>query len=622
MKKISLFFLSALLLTSACQDNLSDEWKEASENESFIFPFSEEDVVKGRMRIKLKEEPQGVVEVRSADGKISTGISALDAPAKTYGITRMERIFPHAGKFEERSRREGLHLWYDIWFSEDMAATRAAEEVISLEEIEIATPVLKIVSASMPVEPILYYESSIFTRSENFPFNDTHLPLQWSYNNSGTESWQEARADIRLFDMWQEYNGHPDIIVAIVDGGIALDNPDLQVNLWINPGEVDGNGIDDDGNGYIDDVYGYNFVSNSPIITPHRHGTHVAGTIGGVNNNNIGVCGIARGDGTPNSGVKLMNCQIFEHPTNSYSDIVADNIGAAIKYGADNGAVISQNSWGYAADTRTETSYIDPTHKAAIDYFVKYAGCDNKGNQLPDSPMKGGIVLFAAGNTNSSVPRIAAPADYEKVLGVAAIGPDYRKASYSNYGDYIDISAPGGLSGTAQGIYSTSIAAFNYYEYRYGTSMSCPHVAGVAALVIEKHGVGKQGFTVYQLEEILLTSAYDLDVYNTEYVGKLGYGCVDASAALRAELPKSTQPFVLESNVIYENILSFRVNTELAGNALLTIYNSIGNKVFYKNMNVRRYAISSIDISGLAAGHYTLEYECNDNKVKEKFIKY
>lgn len=620
------FFLFALLLL-ACQDEAYTEpaGKPAgkAESETSVFPFSEGEIVKGRMRIKLKEEPVGEVGVRSSGGTVTTGIRALDGSASLLRITRMARTFPPAGKFEERSRREGLHLWYDVWFAEEIAATRAVGEVALLEGIEVAVPVLKVISASLPAESTLV--KAIADRAVDFPFNDTYLSRQWSYDNPGNEPWQQVGADIRLSDVWQQYNGHPDIIVSIVDGGIALDNPDLQANIWVNPGEIAGNGVDDDENGFVDDVNGYNFVSMSGTILPQRHGTHVAGTIAATNNNRTGVCGIAGGDGTPNSGVKLMSCQIFEHPPGSYYyDLVASDqdMGVAIKYGADNGAVISQNSWGYAADTRTG-SYIDPAHKAAIDYFVKYAGCDNDGNQLPGSPMKGGIVLFASGNANSSSPRVAAPADYEKVIGVAAIGPDYKKAPYSNYGEYTDLSAPGGTR--ENGIYSTTISQLGYYEYRYGTSMSCPHVAGVAALVIEKYGVGKPGFIAARLEEILLTTAYDVDADNPSYAGQLGYGAVNALAALGGEAPLrpvDRSPLTLESNPVTNGILSFRVDATLAGNALVTLYNGTGSLVYRKSIQLKRYVTTAIDIRQLAAGYYTLECVRNETKVNVKFIKY
>lgn len=630
MKKSILLYLIAVCMFSCNEKEVSEPLVEPeTETDISAYPFSEKDVLEGCIRIKLKKEPTDGVAVRSVNGKVTTGIQALDRSASSLKITRMERTFPYAGKFEERTRREGLHLWYNVWFSEKIVSTRAAEEVAIIDDIEMAVPIVKVVStAASDKSPYAAFGKGVTRNS--FPFDDPHLPKLWNYNNPGTESWQVAGADIRLFDVWKEYNGHPNIIVSIVDGGIELNHPDLKDNLWINTGEIPGNGIDDDGNGYIDDVYGYNFVSNTPSITPQRHGTHVAGTIGAVTNNHIGISGIAGGNGTPNSGVKLMSCQIFEHPLGNYNqDIAAEDMGAAIKYGADNGAVISQNSWGYAVNESTSStyagarsSYIDPAHKAAIDYFVKYAGCDNAGNQLPNSPMKGGIVLFAAGNVNSEDPRVSAPADYEKVVGVAAIGPDYKKPRYSNYGAFIDILAPGGLSEGETGIYSTTIAACGYYEYRYGTSMSCPHVSAIAALIIEKNGVGKPGFTARQLEELLLTTAYKVDAYNPNYVGKLGHGCVDATAALRATAPDSA-PFQLMTNPVTNGTLSFKINSiDLAGDAVLSIVNGTGSLVWKKNIKTYKFKTVLVDIAKLAAGYYTVTYECNDSKIINKIIKY
>ena len=613
-KKYILLFLSAMCMFS-CQNDAQTEFTDQSENNTSIGNFAEQNVIKGRMRIKLKEDPGNSVTVRSTGGKITTGIKALDGSATTLGITRMERTFPYAGKYEERTRKEGLHLWYDIWFSEEVATTRAAGQLSTLDGIEIAVPVRKIQpTATSSAFTAMTYGTRV-PWNGTYPFNDPSLSKQWGYNNPGTETWQVAGADIRLFDVWKQYNGNPNIIIAIVDGGIALDNPDLQANLWTNTGEIPGNGIDDDQNGYVDDVHGYNFVSGNATLTPHRHGSHVAGTIAATNENGIGVSGIAGGNGTSNSGVKLMSCQIFQHPNgNYYSDSGTDNTPAAIKYATDNGAIICQNSWGYIGS-------LDPADKAAIDYFIKYAGCDSNGNQLPNSPMKGGLVLFATNNHNTSDPSDATPADYEKVIGVAALGPDFQKAPLSDYGNYIDISAPGGIEDGPKGIYSTTISQLGFYEYRNGASMACPHVAGVAALIIEKYGVGKQGFTAHQLEEILLTTAYSVDAYNPKYIGKLGYGCVNATAALASTLPE-TKPFTLTSNPVINGSLSFRVNMELSGDASVTIYNSTGSKVLFKSLKVQRFANTSIDIKKLAPGYYIVEYVCNGIKAKEKFIKY
>lgn len=607
MKKAILFFLAVLLIASCHQEEISSV-PDDSGNGSSISDLSDEDVLQGCIYVKLKEEPTGEVRVRNVGSAVTTGVKVLDRAASSLKITRMERTFPYAGKFEERTRKEGLHLWYNVWFSKETSATRAATEVGMLEGIEKAVPVSKIVSRAKP-ETV---------------WDDPYLlSKQWYLNNPGTESWQKAGADIRIFDAWKEYKGDPAVIVSIVDGGINLEHPDLQANLWVNPGEIPGNDIDDDGNGYTDDVNGYNFVDANADIVPHRHGTHVAGLIGATNNNGIGICGVAGGDGTPHSGVKLMSCQIMKSLTTTGGEVASDpHIAAAIKYGADNGAVISQNSWGYAVGAKS-TVNVDPVHKEAIDYFIKYAGCDNNGNQLEGSPMKGGIVLFASGNANTSNPATAAPADYEKVVAVAAIEADYKKASYSNYGTYMDISAPGGAHPDidVKKIWSTTTTMAGNYEYLSGTSMACPLVSGVAALVIQKYGVGKKGFTPEKLKEILYESAYDLDQYNPDYAGQLGAGCVDATAALQIEV-SSLAPFTLKSKQVTDNTLTFSVSSRMAGEGRLAIYNSIGNKVLIRTITLESSVLHSVDVSALSAGYYLLEYQCKGIEVKEKFIKY
>ena len=619
MKKIVFFFLMTILIASCHQEELSSVPDEP-EGKQPVFDLSEEEVLQGCIYVKLKEEPAGEVRVRSIGNTVTTGVKVLDRAASSLKIERMERTFPYAGKFEERTRKEGLHLWYNVWFSKETSATRAATEVAFLDGIETAVPVPKIVSRATPETAWSLYG----VRTREWLFNDPDLSRQWYLDNPGTESWQKKGADIRLFDVWKQYNGNPAVIVAVVDGGINQEHPDLQDNLWTNPDEIPGNGMDDDGNGYVDDIHGYNFVDDNATLVPHRHGTHVAGTIGATNNNGTGISSIAGGDGTSGSGVRLMSCQILKSLTSIGGEVASDPfIAAAIKYGADNGAVISQNSWGYAATRagRNASSYINPVHKEAIDYFIKYAGCDNNGEQLDGSPMKGGIVLFASGNANTSDPRIAAPADYEKVVAVAAIEADYRKASYSNYGTYTDISAPGGsLDGDGR-IWSTTTERSNNYEYLAGTSMACPLVSGVAALVIEKYGVGKKGFTPEALKEILYQSAYDLDEYNPRYAGQLGHGCVDAAAALEIDV-SNLHPFILKSNQITDNMLIFSVSSSMSGNGKLILYNGIGSKVLDLHLKLEAASLHAVDITKLSAGYYTLVYQAKGMEIREKFIKY
>ena len=162
--------------------------------------------------------------------------------------------------------------------------------------------------------------------------------------------------------------------------------------------------------------------------------------------------------------------------------------------------MIANNSWGYVFQDSeaSKKATIDADLKAAIDYFIRYAGCDDDGNQLPDSPMKGGVVIFAAGNDSWDSNPICA---YEPVISVGAIGPDYSRAYYSNYGDWVDISAPGGTAKVTSGQILSTLASNKYGEMQ-GTSMACPHVSGVAALIVSYHG--GQGFTNEMLKERLL----------------------------------------------------------------------------------------------------------------------
>lgn len=197
----------------------------------------------------------------------------------------------------------------------------------------------------------------------------------------------------------------------------------------------------------------------------------------------------------------------------------------ALKYGADAGAVISQNSWGY-----TNVYEMPEITKDAIDYFIEYAGLDENGVQV--GPMKGGIVIFAAGNEERDYRSY--PACYERVLSVSALAPDYRKSYYSNFSEWIDVAAPGG-SYKYEGRYGDEYAVYstlpgNAYGYMQGTSMACPHVSGIAALAVAKYG--GPGFTPDKLRSYLERGVHEVDSYNPDYEGRLGSGLVDAYLAV------------------------------------------------------------------------------------------
>ena len=269
-------------------------------------------------------------------------------------------------------------------------------------------------------------------------------------------------------------------------------------------------------------------MQNNGSIVGGDHGTHVAGTIGAVNNNGIGICGIAGGDKKEGiKGVSLMSCEMFEDYIDDNGDTQTnggeDNDAVeSIKYAADNGVVIAQCSWRYTAATNND---VPVCYQEVIDYFVKNAGIDENGIQT--GPMEGGVVIFAAGN-ESSIYDI--PGSYESAIAIAARDSNYQAAYYTNYGNWVDISAPGGDTHKGYGILST-IPDNDYNSHYQGTSMVCSHVSGVAALIIS-YFLGP-GFTNDMLKERLLNSTNDViyDYNDSKYTGSLGSGLVDARAA-------------------------------------------------------------------------------------------
>lgn len=511
MRKLPIILILSGMVLFGCSENETDAISEKNDIAENI------DCIPGIIRVRLAKELGDNFSITRSNAQVRSGVSTIDTYLKEIGATSMERVFPYAGKFEERTRKEGLHLWYDIQFDKTKPVTRVSEDIKNIPGVDY---VEIIYNPQIPPYKIVRAEETATTRAGNMPFDDPQLSLQWHYQNFGTFSKSVVGADINLFEAWKKETGKPNVIVSVVDGGIDVKHNDLKDNIYVNQAELKGQaGVDDDKNGYIDDINGYNFVMNSGNVTPDDHGTHVAGTVAARNNNGVGVCGVAGGDGTPTSGIRLMSCQMFSGKQSSGS-------ANAIKYGADNGAVISQNSWGY---TYPGPGYLPASEKAAIDYFIKYAGCDNQGNQLPNSPMKGGIVIFAAGNDDQDY--LSYPSAYEAVVSVSAMAPDFKKAWYTNRGAWITLMAPGGDEYYPKGmVYSTTPG--NTYGYMQGTSMACPHVSGIAALIVSKFG--KQGFTNEELKTRLTTSykSNDINKLNPNYIGRLGRGYIDANKAL------------------------------------------------------------------------------------------
>ena len=482
-------FATLLLLLAGCTEDPNDP--AAAETAPGI-PSA--NPLPGVFRVKLAEtEPE--LDTRAFTRSGGSGNPQFDKAATRAGAVSIRRVFSDGDRFRERRRKAGLHRWYDVQFPEECSVGEAMQRFGMPEGVVWVEPVYRMVPASGT--SVTAIDGTAENPLASSPFNDPLQGNQWHLFNDGSLPGTTPGVDLNIRPAWTSVTGGQEVIVAVADGGIDWTHPDLAANMW------------DDGEGHC----GYNFNRNSYEIIPSDHGTHVAGIIGAVNNNGIGVCGIAGGDGTSGSGVKLMSCQVFD-------DTGYASIEELMTWSADHGAVICQNSWLYTGATELSQS-----GREAIDYFIEYAGCDGQGNQI--GPMKGGVVIFAAGNDGIQTPQY--PAAYPPVLAVASLGADLRKASSSNFGDWIDLAAPGGdLNGKDEryGIYSTIPGG--HYGFASGTSMACPQVSGLAALAVAKYG--GPGFTNEMLEELLIGSGrkQETDLCNPECAGLLGAGLVDA----------------------------------------------------------------------------------------------
>ncbi len=463
MKRI-LFPVLAVCLLASCSKEPVPQDEETPEVKTELLSAKDTGAfVPGVTIVKFSDDMIDLIEGDLSAGHVATRSMGLNQALDELGIKSIKRLFPDAGEFEPRTRKEGLHKWYVVTYDEAVTQTRAAVELGSIPGVEYTEPRQKV---------------------RMLAFDDPSLPDQWGFGNTSLKG-----ADINVQYAWDNYTtGDPSVIVSVVDAGIDMTHPDLEWNC--SPDRS------------------WNFVDDNRNIVAGSHGTHVAGTIAAVNNNGTGVCGTAGGDyALGKRGVTLISSMIFKTVTSDgETSTLSGNTSYALKWGADHGAVICQNSWGYDYDanhdgkltgdevTRAMAAQPSASDAAGIEYFIKYAGCDNQGNQLPDSPMKGGVVIFSAGN---DAIQNGAPANHKDVIAVGAITKNGTRATFSCYGDYVSLCAPG------VNILSTVPGAT--YSNMNGTSMACPHVSGVAALLVSYFG--GPGFTNEMLKEKLLEGA-------------------------------------------------------------------------------------------------------------------
>jgi subtilisin family serine protease len=512
----------------------------------------------GLIHVKLKEKNGRDMKLPSKAKAF--GIQDIDKMTAEIKTTSVRRIFPEAGKYEQAHRQFGLHLWYEIQFDPQVPVSQALNKFKRLDFFEYAESVQKYTRIGT--------EESAPNRNHFTPpasTNDLLYGDQWYLNNTGQTGGLPG-ADIKIEPAWDIERGKTNVIVGIIDGGIDIDHPDLRDALWVNPGEIPGNGIDDDNNGYVDDVHGYNFIAQKPELEAEFHGTHVAGVIGAVSNNNTGIAGIAGGTGS-GDGVRLMSLQVFL-PGNVTGGF---GMAEAMVYAADNGAVISQNSWGGGSRVI----------EAAIDYFRQRAGFDNtSGNfhqKLQIGPLAGGLVIFAAGNGSSSNPQAGYPSSYPGSMAIASTDHNDKKSPFSNFGDWIDLAAPG------SSILSTFPLDLGNYSLLSGTSMACPQVSGVAALIVSKFGGAD--FRPEQVRGRLIAGADNVNRENAEFVNQLGSGRLNAYQALALE-PGSSLPNAI-TTVTVKNV---RLNQ------ITVTWTSTGNKGINGEASALEWRYSTLPI--------------------------
>ncbi len=485
----------------------------------------------GRAESTAKFDRTGIIvkfkttpsQVGARFSPLSTGIASINERNRRLKIKGMRPLFSHAGPRSLRVSRNRVDRVFKLNIEEGAEVEKIVADFRKDPNVEYAEP------------------NYIYKAVATATINDPDYAKQW------------ALPKVAAPAAWGLGIGDPSVVIAVIDTGIDETHPDLKDRLWSNSGEIPNNGIDDDRNGHIDDTIGWNFVADNK--TPkdlHGHGTHCAGIIAAQQNNQVGISGLA-------PGCRIMVVKGLDDDGSGY----IEGLAASLIYAADNGARVISNSWGGSQDSQL------------INDAVTYAQA------------RGAVVVAATGN--DGVSSRFYPAAVPGVIAVGATDENDRVASFSNYGVWADVMAPGVAIYSTLPTYEcliTQRGRSTSYDRLDGTSMACPAVSALAALIFSHLPTRTAAEVVSMIEN----GTDNIDALNPTYKGLMGFGRINALKSLQAAPTSSS--YLIEGRVHDKSSQGVsHVLVQLQGEKVTSVMTGADGSFKFENLMKRNYRV-------------------------------